>query len=113
MYALDENITFTFNIEPVADPANIPAAISLSLVDPTGINTYDVDGLTIGAVYVAPTDQLAGSYTFTTSFATAGTWSIILGDGVADNYVILATNQILIESSDPTYITDININPLV
>ena len=75
MYAINEDVTFTFNLEPMA--AGIPTTISLILLAPDKVTTFDLDGTTIGAVYIAPTDVLAGSYVFTTSFAQIGNWEII------------------------------------
>ena len=86
MYAITENIAFTFNIEPMA--ANIPTTVSLLLVDAEGNSTFDVDGVGVSAVYTAPTGITAGTYTFTTSFPTAGIWEIVLAEGVAASYQV-------------------------
>lgn len=102
MYAVNVAITFTINIEPMA--AGIPTDVSLILVEPDGTSTYDLDGTTIGAVYVAPTSVLPGTYTFTKTFTTAGTWTITLADGTATSYTNVETFQIFIEQSETTLI---------
>ena len=59
--------------------------------------------LAVSAVYVSPTVSVDGSYTFTTSFATDGTWIIGIADGISTNYSVLNQYRLSIIGSDTTY----------
>lgn len=102
MYAINVAITFTVNIEPMA--SGIPTAVSLIISDPDGSSTYDLDGTTIGAVYVAPTAVLPGTYTFTKTFTAPGYYNVTLAEGTATAYTNLETFQVYVEQSETTYI---------
>ena len=103
---VDVEVTITFDI--AAMPVGvIPTAVSLIVTDAGGNSTFDTDGITIGAVYTAPTTTVDGSYVFDYTFTTPGNWEIALADGVAGAYTRLYNRQMYINEGDAVFVTNI------
>lgn len=111
MYTVNTAIAFTFILQMLAAAGTAPATISLLLIGPDGTATYDADGTGASAVYVLPTDLAQGSYDFTHTFTTPGTWRVVLADGVAGAYDELFVQYMSIIEGETAFVNTIAVAP--